>query len=445
MDKISKYFGFVESGTDYRTETIAGITTFMTMAYIIFVNPTILASPFGAKMPFEAVLAATCISTAATTVLMAFLANYPIALAPGMGLNAFFSFIICGAMKVPWQTALGMVFISGLLFLALSLVGFREKLIDAIPDTLKYATACGIGAFIAFIGLKDAGIVVASPATLVTFGKLNSTPTLIALTGLLLTAALIAKGVRGSILLGLIATATIGAFSGLIKFIPQQASQGGTFLQLDILGAINFWEHPEYIAPIFILLFFDLFDTVGTLIGVGEQAGFMVNGVLPRARQAMATDAIGTSLGALLGTSTVTSYIESASGVSEGGRTGFANLVTAALFMSALGLFYLAKGIGLGTLAQNGMELLPITAPALIVVGTLMMTNISKIEWQDFSEALPAFLVIMLMPLTFSISAGITAGFISYPILKIVRGKAKEVHPLLYAIAIIIIIGYIVI
>jgi len=445
MDKVADFFGFKEKDTDYRTEIVAGITTFMTMAYIIFVNPSILANPGGANMPFDGVLVATCVASAVTTLIMGLYANYPIALAPGMGLNAFFSFLICGAMHVPWQVALGMVFASGVFFILITLTGLREMVIDAVPQTLKYATACGIGAFIAFIGLRNAGLVVGNPATFVAFGSLASRGTLLAVGGLILTAVLISRGVRGAILLGLLATGVVGVIMGLVKFKQAEVSQSWIFMDLDILSAFNFAAHPEYIVPIVILLFFNLFDTVGTLIGVGEQAGFMVNGTLPRAKEALMTDAVGTCLGAVFGTSTVTSYIESASGVSEGGRTGFANIITALLFLVFLGLLMIARTVGLGTLALGGQELEPITAPALIVVGTLMMTNIAKIEWEDFTEALPGFLVVILMPLTYSISAGLAAGFVTYPLLKLIRGEGRKVHPLMYALASLIIVGYIIV
>jgi len=416
MDKMSSYFGFKEAGTDYRTEVVAGLTTFMTMAYIIFVNPSILANPHGSNMPFDAVLVATCIASFLTTLLMGIYAKYPIAAAPGMGLNALFSFFICGAMGVPWQVALGMVFLSGFIFALLTVVGLWGKIIDAVPQTLKYATACGIGAFIAFIGLQHAGLVVNNDVTLVEFGDLSSKKTLLAVGGLVFTVALMVRKVRGAIILGLLGTGVTGILLGMVKFVPAEGSQVNIIGDLRIIEAVNFIAHPEYLAPILILLFFDMFDTVGTLIGVGEQAGFMVEGRLPRSREALLSDSLGTCVGSVFGTSTVTSYIESAAGVSEGGRTGFANVVTAFLFLVVLGSLFL---------------------------GTLMMTNITKIPWEDFTEAFPGFLVIMLMPLTFNISTGLAAGFVTYPLLKLLRGEGRKVHPLLYALAGSIILGYI--
>jgi len=443
MEAISRFFGLRDAGTTFRTEIVAGLTTFMTMAYIIFVNPGILANPNGAGMPFEGVLVATCVASFLTTLLIGLYANYPIAAAPGMGLNAFFSFVICGTMGVPWQAALGMVMISGIVFTALTLAGVWEKIIEAVPQSLKHATACGIGAFIAFIGLQHAGLVEKNPITFVALGDLTSVKTLLSMGGLVVTVALMSRKVRGAILIGVIVTGIAGFVMGMIEFVRPQAAEQSTFLQLEILETFRIWEHPDYIAPILILLFFDMFDTVGTLIGVGEQAGFMVEGRLPRGRQALLSDALGTCVGAALGTSTVTSYIESASGVSEGGKTGLASVVTALLFAAVLGFFLLARAMGIGTLAGGGAELEPITAPALIVVGTLMMSNIAKIPWEDFTEAFPAFLVIILMPFTYNISTGLAAGFVSYPLLKVFRGEGGKVHLLMYVLATLILAGYV--
>ncbi len=443
MDRIARFFGFREAGTTFRTETVAGVTTFMTMAYIIFVNPSILANPQGSGMSFEGVLIATCVASFLATLLIGLYANYPIAAAPGMGLNAFLSFVICGSMGVPWQAALGMVLISGAIFAVLTVAGVWEKVIDAVPQSLKYATACGIGAFIAFIGFQHAGLVEKDPVTFVTFGDLTSLRTLLSIGGLVLTVALIARNIKGAILIGVIVTGIAGFAMGTIELVQPEAAKQGTFFRVEILETLKIWKHPNFIAPILILLFFDMFDTVGTLIGVGEQAGLMVDGRLPRGRQALLSDALGTCVGAALGTSTVTSYIESASGVSEGGRTGFSNVITALLFLAVLGLFLLARAMGMGTLAEGGAELAPITAPALIVVGTLMMANIARIPWDDFTEAFPAFLVIILMPLTYNISTGLAAGFITYPLLKLFRGEGSKVHVLMYVLGGLILAGYI--
>jgi AGZA family xanthine/uracil permease-like MFS transporter len=440
---LERLFKLRENGTSARTELIAGATTFMTMAYIIIVNPQILSSPLGAGMDFNAVAAATCIGAAVGTLLMAFLANYPIALAPGLGLNAYFSFIICGKMGVPWQIALGIVFISGVVFTLLTLARAREMVVSAIPAPLKFATAAGIGLFIAFIGLKEAGVVRADPATYVTLGDLHSAPTLLALFGLAVTSALMAGKVKGAIFWGILITGVGGIVVGLVRFTGVFAlpSLGPTFLKMRPLAALRL----EYLAPIFVLLFFDMFDTVGTLIGVGEQAGFMKDGKLPRVNRALISDSIATMVGAPLGTSNVTSYIESAAGVSAGGRTGLANVFTAGLFLLALFFSPLVQMFGSGHEVAEGVVLHPITAPALIIVGCLMMKCVTRIEWTDYSEAIPAFLTLIVMPLTFSIAHGLAIGFISYPIVKALSGNAREVHWLVYLLAALFILRYILI
>ncbi len=438
---LERLFKLRENGTNARTELIAGATTFMTMAYIVFVNPAILSSAGGAGMDFRAVMAATCLSSALATLLMAFLANYPIALAPGMGLNAYFSFLICGKMGVPWDVALGIVFISGLVFTFLTLVRVREMILTAIPDAIKLATAAGIGLFIAFIGLKDAGIVQDDPATFVTLGNLHSAPALVALFGLAVTAVLMALGTRGAIFWGILVTGLAGIVAGVVRFTGVFAlpTIGATFLKMKPLGALRL----EYLTPIFVLLFFDMFDTVGTLVGVGERAGFIKDGRLPRATQALLSDSLGTMMGAALGTSTTTSYIESAAGVSAGGRTGLSNVFTAALFLAALFFSPLAQMFGGGCEVAPGVFLYPVTAPALIVVGCLMMGCVTKIEWDDYSDAIPAFLTLIVMPLTFSIAHGLAIGFISYSIVKALSGRAREVHWLVYVLAGLFVLRYV--
>ena len=415
----------------------------MTMAYIIIVNPQILSSPAGAGMDFTAVAAATCIGAAFGTLLMAFLANYPIALAPGLGLNAYFSFIICGKMGVPWQVALGIVFISGVVFTCLTLARVREMIVNAIPAPLKFATAAGIGLFIAFIGLKDAGLVRADPVTYVTLGDLHSGPTLLALFGLVATSALMAGKVKGAIFWGILLTGAAGIAVGMVRFTGVFAfpSLAPTFLKMRPIEALRL----EYLAPIFVLLFFDMFDTVGTLIGVGEQAGFMKDGKLPRVNQALISDSIATMAGAPLGTSNVTSYIESAAGVSAGGRTGLANVFTAGLFLLALFFSPLVQMFGSGHEVAEGVVLHPITAPALIIVGCLMMKCVTRIEWTSYSDAIPAFLTLIVMPLTFSIAHGLAIGFISYPLVKALSGRAREVHWLVYLLAGLFVLRYILI
>lgn len=316
---LDRFFKIKQAGSSVRTEMIAGMTTFMTMAYIILVNPAILSQ--GAGMDFDAVMVATCLSAAAATLIMAFLANYPIAQAPGMGINALFSFEICASMGVPWPIALGIVFISGSLLLFLTVVKIREMICDAIPESIKYGIATGIGIFIAFIGLKEAGIVVADPATFVAMGDLNTPPTLLAIIGLLVTAILMARRIRGAILMGIIITGILGIVTGIVEYkglVASIPSIRPTWGKLDILGALK----PAYLSPIVTLLFLNMFDTIGTLIGVSEQAGMVKEGRLPRAGRALMPDAIGTTFGAICGTSPITSYIESAAGVAEGGKNG---------------------------------------------------------------------------------------------------------------------------
>ncbi|MBN2565390.1 MAG: NCS2 family permease [Candidatus Eisenbacteria bacterium] len=438
---LERLFKLKKNGTTPRTELMAGATTFMAMAYIIFVNPGILSSPAGAAMDFRAVMAATCISSALATLFMAFLANYPIALAPGMGLNAFFSFTVCGAMGVPWQTALGIVFISGVLFTILTFARVREMIVNAIPSTLKLATAAGIGLFIAFLGLKDAGIIEPNPASYLMLGNLHRPETLLALFGLALTGVLMAARIRGGIFWGILGTGALGLATGIIRFsgVFAMPSIEPTLFKMNPAAAFR-WE---YLTPIIVFLFFDMFDTVGTLIGVGEQAGFMVNGRLPRVNRALLSDSLGTVAGATLGTSTVTSYIESAAGVSAGGRTGLANLMTAGLFILALFFSPLAEMFGGGFEIAPGVFLHPITAPALVIVGSMMMKCITRIDWDDYSETIPAFLTIIMMPLTSSIAHGLAIGFISYPLIKACSGRGREVHWLVYSLAALFVLRYI--
>jgi AGZA family xanthine/uracil permease-like MFS transporter len=437
---LERIFKLREHGTTVRVELFAGVTTFMTMAYIMFVNPGILAAPNGSAMDFGAVMAATCIAAAIATLVMAFVANYPIALAPGMGLNAYFSFVICGQMGVPWDIALGIVFISGIICCVLALVKAREMILTAIPQSLKLATAGGIGLFIAFIGLKDAGIVAADPATLVTLGDLHSPPALLALFGLGLTAALYAANVRGAIFWGILVTGIGGLVTGLVRFTGVIAlpSLEPTLFKMRPLSALRL----EYLTPIFVLVFFDLFDTVGTLIGVGQQAGLLKDGKLPRATRALFSDSVGTVIGATLGTSSTTSYIESAAGVGAGGRTGLANVFTAVLFLVALFFSPLAQMFGGGCQTADGLLLHPVTAPALIIVGCLMMRSVADIPWGDYSEAIPAFLTLIVMPLT-NISHGLAIGFMSYPVIKALSGKGREVHWLVYCLAALFVLRYI--
>lgn len=440
---LDRFFKISERGSTSRREVIAGVTTFMTMAYIIFVNPSILSSAAGAAMDFDAVMVATCLASALATILMAVIANYPIALAPGMGLNVLFSFGICGAMGVPWPQALGMVFWAGVIFTLLTLLRIREMIVDAVPDCLKFGAGAGIGVFIAFMGLKDGGVITADPDTFVKLGDVRSAPTLLALGGLLLTAGLMVRRVRGAILWGIFATGAGGVLLDVVHFegiFSRAPSISPVFGKLDILGSMRV----EYLEPIFVLLFFALFDTIGTLIGVGEQAGFMVKGRMPGVTKALFADAIGSTAGGVMGTSTVTCYVESAAGVAEGGRTGLANMVTAALFILAIFLAPVARMFGGGCPSplDENILLQPITAPALIIVGSMMAKIIARVEWSDYCQALPAFLTIIVMPLTYSISNGLAVGFITYPLVMLMAGRGRQVHTLVYVLAALLLMRY---
>jgi AGZA family xanthine/uracil permease-like MFS transporter len=425
---LERLFRLQENGTTVRTELEAGLTTFLTMAYILVVNPLILSE---AGVPIEGALFATAVSAAIGSVLMGLLANYPFALAPGMGLNAYFTYSVVLGLGVPWQTALGAVFISGIVFILLTLGRIRELVVRAIPLPLKLATGAGIGLFIAFLGLKNAGIVAASPATLVTLGEVTTLPVLIAIVGLIVTAALMARGWKSSIIVGIVLTAVAAYLTGVatppsgIVAVPDAS---GTFLAMDLKGALAL----GLFQVIFVFLFVDLFDTVGTLIGLGAQAGFLTkDGELPRAQRALMADAVATSAGAVLGTSTVTSYIESATGVAEGGRTGLTAVVVGVLFL--LAVFFSPLAAAVPAVA---------TAPALIIVGSLMLKNALGIDWNDTTDAVPSFLTILAMPLTFSIANGLALGFIAYPLIKLLAGRAKEVSPLVYVLAALFVLRY---
>ncbi|MBZ0274023.1 NCS2 family permease [bacterium] len=455
-DFLERAFRLSANSTTVRTEVLAGVTTFMTMAYIIVVNPAILASANGARMDFGAVMVATCLAAAFGTIVMGVVARYPIALAPGMGLNAFFSYEICNAVarlqaehKVaegvePWQIALGMVFISGVIFTILTTLRIRKMVVNAVPGSLKIAIAAGIGFFIAVIGLMEAGVIVAHPVTFVQLGDVLSAPTLLAIFGVALTAALLARGVRGAILIGLVATGLGGIPLGIVSFSGGVVSAPptlSTFGELRIVDALS-WP---FVAPILMLLFVDMFDTIGTLVGVTHQGGMLRKGELPRASRALASDAIATMGGAVLGTSTVTSYVESAAGVSAGGRTGLANVVTAALFLVAIFFSPIVAmfGASVPSPADPNVFLRPVTAPALILVGFLMMRGLRSVDWDDLTESLPVFLTILVMPLTFSISHGFAAGFVSYALVKLAAGKRKDVHPLVWGLAGIFVARYV--
>jgi len=424
---LERLFRLKENETTVRRELFAGLTTFMAMAYVVVVNPRILSE---GGMPADGVLFATCLSAALATLVMGLWANYPIALAPGMSLNAYFTYSVVMGRGVPWQTALGVVFLSGLLFLVLTLTKVREHIVNDIPDCLKHGTAAGIGLFIAFIGLRNAKLIVSSPATFVAFGKISDHNALLAVSGLLLTAILMARRVSGAILVGIVVIALAGIPFGLTHWPAQLFSlphASGTFLKLDLRGAMRFGLG----ELIFVFFFVDLFDNVGTLVGVCEQGKFLKNGKLPRASRALLADAFGTMAGALTGTSTVTSYIESAAGVAAGGRTGLGNLLIAGLFLAAMFCSPLVAAVPAYA-----------TAPALILVGTLMCGAVARVNWEDFTEAFPAFMTLIATPLTFSIANGLSLGLLSFTFLKLGSGRQKEISPLIWILSALFLCRY---
>ena len=438
--RLDALFRLTEHGTTVRTELLAGSTTFCTLAYIIFVQPAVLSA---AGMDFGAVFVATCLASGIATILMAAFANYPIAVAPAMGHNFYFAFAVVVAGGVDWRVALGAVAIAGMLFVLTAGVGLRERLITAIPDSLKHAIAVGIGLLIAMIGLQWAGIIVDSPGTLVTLGDLRTAPVLVAVLGLATAASLMAASVRVALLAGIAVSAVVAWLIGLTQYqglasLPPSLSP--TLLQLDIVGAFA----PDLVVVIFVFLLLALFDSVGTLVGVAEQAGLMKNGVLPRARGALLADAVGTVIGAALGTSTVTAYVESATGVAAGGRTGLTALVVAVLFFASLFFSPIVAMIGGGYETADGVSLYPVIAPALIVVGTVMVRGVRRIDWDDTTVAIPAFLTMVMMPLTVSITDGIAFGFISFSLLRIVTGRVRETDWLIFVFAMLFLVRYVV-
>ena len=474
---LDRFFRLSEHHTTVRTELLAGLTTFLTMAYIVFLQPAVLSgSMFGmdTRMDPGAVMTATCLAAALATAIMGLYARYPIAQAPGMGENFFFVFsvlpaagtliaakVAAGTMEKgatePWQIALGVVFIAGVLFLLLSLFGVRRMLLETISPSMRNAIAVGIGMFIAFIGLQNAGLVVHDPSVCVKLNPAFTSPDLIVFFfGLLLTAALHALRVRGSIVWGILAATLLamamkwglpeppasvsasdvvaesdlvekfGKFEIADSVVAAPPSMEKTFLKMDLINALS-WQMVPFIL---IFLFMDLFDTLGTLVGVSEQAGLVKDNELPRAKQAMLSDAVGTVAGAAFGTSTVTSFIESTAGVEQGGRTGLKALCTACLFLMALFFYPVVQMVG-------GYP--PITAPALVIVGSMMMRNVVKIDWSDYTEAMPAFLVVICIPMTFSIGDGLALGFVAYPIVKLCAGKGHTVKPLMYVMAAVLV------
>lgn len=439
---MRKYFQFEELGTNYRREIMGGLTTFLAMAYILVVNPITLTLqdvpdlPAALRMDYGAVFVATALSAAIGSIIMGLVARYPLSLAPGLGLNAFFAYSVILGSGIPWQHALGAVFISSIFFLILTLTGLREKLINAIPIELKYAVGAGIGLFITFIGLQSAGIIVNNDATLVGIGDLSNPNTLLSIFGILVTVILMTKGVKGGVFYGMVITIIVGMIFTLIdvptKVVDSVPSIAPTFGALfSSFGDSSFYT-ATMLGIILTFLFVDFFDNAGTLVAVANQAGFVKDNKLPRAGKALLSDSIASVSGSILGTSTVTSFVESSAGVAAGARTGFASLITAGCFLLSLFFFPLLEVV---TSA--------VTAPALIIVGVLMVSSLGKIDWTKFEIAVPSFLTMIIMPLSYSIATGIAVGFIFYPITMIVKGKAKEIHPIMYFFFVIFLLYFI--
>lgn len=458
---LNSFFKLSENNTNVKTEILAGITTFITMAYIIFVNPSILmqagmnskglmgdaAVKAGLSAINDPVVAsvfgATCIAAAVGTLVMALYANLPFAQAPGMGLNAFFTYSVCLTLGYTWQQALAAVFVSGILFIIITVTSIREKIVDALPHNLKLAISGGIGLFVALVGLKGGGIIVASSSTLVTFGKFTDPHVLVTVIGIAITGILMARGIKGAMLIGIILTTIVGIPFGVthlagVKIISAPPSLAPTLFAFDFKGLLGLGKAGvvgAFTSLIMVVITFslvDLFDTIGTLVGTAQKAKMLdKDGKVKNMHKALLSDAVATTVGSLLGTSTVVTYVESTSGVSEGGRTGLTSLTTAVLFILALffgGLVGIVPGEA--------------TAPALVIVGVLMIGAITKIDFEDFTEALPAFFTIAIMPFSYSIANGIAAGIIFYPIVKIATGKSKEVHPIVYVLALLFILRF---
>jgi adenine/guanine/hypoxanthine permease len=439
---MKKYFEFEKLGTNYRREFMGGMTTFLAMAYILIVNPITLTLadvkdlPDALRMDYGAVFVATALAAALGSIIMGLIGKYPIALAPGMGLNAFFAYTVVLGSGAPWQHALAAVFISGVFFLLLTISGLREKIINAIPVELKHAVGAGIGLFITFIGLKNAGIIVDNPATLVGLGDLTAGNTLLAIFGLLITVIMMTRGINGAVFFGMILTVIVGMIFNLIDK-PEQIVGAVPSIEPTFGAVFSAFGDPSFytatmVGIILTFLFVDFFDNAGTLVAVANQAGLMKDNKLPRAGRALFADSIASIVGSVLGTSTTTSYIESSAGVASGARSGFASLVTAGFFLLALFFFPVLSVVTA-----------PVTAPALIIVGVLMVSSLGKIDWARFEVAVPAFLTMIAMPLSYSIATGIAAGFIFYPITMLVKGRRKEVHPIMYIFFVIFVLYFV--
>jgi adenine/guanine/hypoxanthine permease len=444
MNFLVNFFKLKEHGTTVQREVVGGITTFLAMSYIIFVQPGVLSA---AGMDFQAVVAATCLSGAGATLLMGLAANYPVALAPGMGENFFFTYTLCGAVPLgfglTWQQALAAVLLAGIFFVAITLTGLRAQIVDSIPQSLKCSIAAGIGLFITFIGLEYGGLVTASPGTLVRLGDFHQPAALATVCGLLIIVVLLSFRVRGAILLGILSSTLICFALGLVHYhglVSMQLHLSPTWWKFDLASLLK--VSPVRLASaIFVLFYLALFDTVGTLVGVGQQAGLMREGKLPRVDRALFADAVGTTLGAAMGTSTITCYIESAAGVSDGARTGLASIVTGLLLAGSLFLSPLAAMIG-GGVKVGSAVLYPTLAPALIIVGSMMLRPMRELNWDDPTEYLPAFLVLVGIPLTFSIADGIAFGLISYAVAKLATGRWRECPALTYIFGALFIVQF---
>ena len=432
---LDKFFKLSEHGTTIKTEIIAGITTFIASVYILAVVPSMLGD---AGMPRDSAIAAVILSTTFATILMGLYANFPVVVAPGLGLSAFFAYTVCGSMGLSWQTALGAVFLSGIVFIILTVTKVRQLIIDCVPECLKISIGVGIGLFIAFIGFKNAGVIVADQSNFVGLGDLKTPGVVLFLIGLTLSSLLYAKQVKGGLLIGILVTTVIGMFMGITKvptgigdffnIIPPVPAE--TFGKLDLKGVFSY----GLFAVIFSITIVDLFDNIGTLIGVSRKAKLVgKDGKIKNLDKALICDSIAATAGSVLGTSTVTTYIESATGVSEGGRTGLTAVTTGILYL--LTLFFAPFFLLIPTQA---------TAPVLVIVGILMLGEVVSIKFEDFTEALPAFLTIILMPLTFSIAQGIAFGFVGYAVIKLLTGRWKEVHPVMYILAVFFIIHFMV-
>ncbi|KMN35926.1 MULTISPECIES: NCS2 family permease [Chromobacterium] len=421
MQFLDSFFKLKENGTTVKTEVIAGFTTFLTMAYIILVNPLILSST---GMDLNAVFVATCLAAALGTAIMGLVANYPIALAPGMGLNAYFTFSVVKGMGLSWETALGAVFISGIVFLAVSLFRVREAIVNAIPQSLKFAISAGVGMFLAIIALKNAGVIAPHPETYLTLGDIHKPTTLLAILGFFLIVALEYRKVPGSIIIGILVVTVLSIAMGLSPFkgvVAPVPSMAPTFMQMDIAGALQ----AGLIGVIFVFFFVDLFDTTGTLVGVSHRAGLLdKDGKLPRLKRALLADSVAITAGAVMGTSSTTAYVESAAGTAVGGRTGLTAMVVALLFLASLWLSPLAATVPAYA-----------TAPALCYVAVLMARGLAEIDWSDLTESAPAVMTALAMPFTFSIADGIAFGFISYAVIKILAGRFADLKPPVLIIA----------